>query len=303
MRVLITGATGSLASELADALLARGDEVVGLTRDPTRARSSNPTITWHGWRPTTERPPAAALQGVDGVVNLIGESLDQRWTDDAKQRIRESRERATKNLVDAISAADPRPRALVSQSAVGYYGDRGEAIVDESAPPGTSFDAQVCVAWEASARDAEEVGVRVAVTRTGLVMNPDHGLLKQLLLPFKLGLGGPIAGGAQYMSWIHLQDEVRVLLWALDGEGLSGTYNATSPNPVTNREFSKSLGRVLGRPAVLPIPKLALKARLGDELGEIASRGQRVVPRRALDAGFEFRHPELEPALRDLLRR
>ena len=303
MRVLVTGASGFLGSKACDALLARGDEVVGLTRSPDRARRTNPTVTWHSWNPTVERPPAGALEGAEGVVNLIGESLDQRWTDAAKERIRESRERATKNLVDAISAAGSRPKALVSQSAVGYYGDRGNAIVDESVSPGASFDSEVCVAWEAAAHAAEEVDVRVAVTRTGLVLDPDHGLLKQLLLPFKLGVGGPIAGGAQYMSWIHVQDEVRLLLWALDTDTASGTYNATGPNPVTNREFSKTLGRVLGRPAVVPIPKLALKARFGDELGEIATGGQRVVPRRALDAGFEFDQPELEPALRDLLRR
>jgi uncharacterized protein (TIGR01777 family) len=301
MRVLVTGASGFLGSHACDALLARGDRVVGLTRDPERARQSNPTVSWHAWNPGLERPPASAIEGVDGVINLIGESLDQRWTDEAKRRIRESRERATKNLVDAISGARDRPSVLVSQSAVGYYGDRGEAIVDESTEPGSSFDAQVCVAWEEAARAAEEVGVRVVITRTGLVLDPEGGLLKQLLPPFKLGVGGPIAGGRQYMPWIHVADEVRLLLWALDTPEASGAYNATAPNPVTNRELSKALGRVLGRPAVLPIPKLALKARFGDELGEMVAGGQRAAPRRALDAGFEFLHPELEPALRDLL--
>ena len=303
MRVLVTGASGFIGSAVCDALLARGDETVGLTRDPERAREGNPTVTWHAWNPAAERPPASALAGVDAVVNLIGEPIDQRWTEAAKQRIRDSRERSTKNLVDAISAADPRPKALVSQSGVGYYGDRGEAVVDESTGPGSTFDAQVCVAWEAAAREAEKVGVRVVVVRTGLVLDPEHGLLKQLLLPFKLGVGGPLAGGAQYMPWIHVHDEVRLLLWALDTDQASGTYNAAAPNPVTNREFSKALGRVLGRPAVVPVPKLALRARFGDELGEVAAGGQRTVPRRALDAGFEFRHPELEPALGDLLRR
>jgi uncharacterized protein len=303
MRVLVTGASGFLGSAVCDALLARGDETVGLTRDPERARQGNPTVTWHAWNPAAERPPGRALEGVDGVVNLVGEPIDQRWTETAKQRIRESRERSTKNLVDAISAADPRPTTLVSQSAVGYYGDRGEAVVDESNGPGSTFDAEVCVAWEAAAREAEKVGVRVVVLRSGLVLDPEHGLLKQLLLPFKLGVGGPLAGGGQYMPWIHVGDEVRLLLWALDTDRASGTYNATAPNPVTNREFSKALGRVLGRPAVVPVPKLALKARFGGELGEVAAGGQRTVPRRALDAGFEFRHPELEPALSDLLGR
>jgi uncharacterized protein len=303
MRFLITGASGFLGSRLTDALLARGDEVVGLSRDPERARGANPTVSWHAWNPTAERPPASALEAVDAVVNLIGEPIDQRWTEEAKRRIRESRERATKNLVDAITAIEMRPATLVSQSAVGYYGDRGDAVVDESTGAGSSFDAEVCVAWEAAAREAEKVGVRVVVLRSGLVLDPEHGLLRQLLLPFRLGVGGPVAGGGQYMSWIHREDEVRLLLWALDNHEASETYNATAPNPVTNREFSKTFGRVLGRPAVVPVPKLALKARFGDELGEIAAGGQRVVPRRALDAGFEFAHPDLEPALRDLLRR
>jgi uncharacterized protein (TIGR01777 family) len=301
MRVLITGASGFIGSRVCDALLDRGDEVIGLSRDPRRAGQTNPRVTWHEWDPALERPPAIALEGVDGIVNLIGESLDQRWTDEAKQRIRESRERATKNLVDAISAAGSRPDVLVSQSAVGYYGDRGDAIVDESMEPGSTFDSQVCVAWESAARAAEDLGVRVIVIRSGLVLDPTGGLLKELLPPFRLGIGGPIAGGSQYMPWIHIEDEVRLILWALDTAEASGTYNSASPNPVTNREFSRALGRVLNRPAILPIPKLALKVRFGDELGEVVTGGQRIVPRRALDAGFEFRHPDLEPALRDLL--
>jgi uncharacterized protein len=303
MRVLVTGASGSLGSAVCDALLARGDETVGLSRNPERARQDNPTVTWHAWNPTAERPPASALEGVDGVVNLIGEPIDQRWTEAAKRQIRDSRGRATKNLVDAIGATEPRPKALVSQSGVGYYGDRGDALLDESVGPGSSFDSEVCVAWEAAAREAEKLGVRVVVTRTGLVLDPEHGLLKQLLLPFKLGVGGPLAGGAQYMPWIHVDDEVRLLLWALDTDLASGTYNATAPNPVTNRQFSTALGRVLGRPAIVPLPKLALKLRFGGELGDVVAGGQRAVPRRAVDDGFEFRHPEIEPALRDLLRR
>jgi uncharacterized protein (TIGR01777 family) len=303
MRVLVTGASGFLGSRISDAVLARGDEVVGLSRDPDRARQSNPTVTWHPWNPTVERPPASALDGVDAVINLVGEPIDQRWTEEAKQRIRASRERATKNLVDALSAAEPRPAVLVSQSAVGYYGDHGDSIVDESTPPGTSFDAGVCANWEAAARGGEELGMRVAITRTGLVLDSEDGLLKQLLLPFRLGLGGPIAGGRQYMPWIHVDDWVRLVTWVLDGDDRTDAYNGTAPNPVTNAELSKTLGRVLGRPAVMPIPKLAMKLRFGNELGEIVTGGQRAVPRRALDGGFEFSHPDLEPALRNLLSR
>jgi uncharacterized protein (TIGR01777 family) len=301
MRVLVTGASGFLGSRVCDALLARGDEVVGLSRSPETARAANPTVSWHAWDATVERPPESALEGVDAVVNLVGEPIDQRWTDEAKRRIRDSRERATKNLVDALSAADPRPRALISQSAVGYYGDRGDAMVDESTPPGTTFDAGLCAAWEAAAHAAEDIGMRVAVIRTGLVLDAEAGLMKQLLPPFRLGLGGPIAGGRQYMPWIHADDWVRLVLWLLDGEDRSGTFNGTAPNPATNAELSKALGRVLGRPAIVPVPKLAMKARFGSELGEVVTGGQRAVPRRALDGGFEFAHPELEPALRDLL--
>jgi uncharacterized protein len=298
MRVLVTGASGMIGSSVCDALLARGDEVVGLTRNPERARSTNPTVIWHPWNSTLERPPADALVGVDGVINVIGESINQRWTEDAKRRIRASRIQATHNLVQAISTAERRPRALVSQSAVGYYGDRGDAVVDEDTPAGSSFDAEVCADWEAAAREAENAGLRVALTRSAPVLDKRGGLLKQMLLPFKLGIGGPIAGGNQYLPWIHTDDEVRILLWALDDERVSGAINSTAPEPVTNREFARSLGRVLSRPAVVPVPKLALAVLFGGELAEVVSGGQRAIPRRALDLGFEFRYPALEPALR-----
>jgi uncharacterized protein (TIGR01777 family) len=301
MRVLVTGASGMIGSAVCDALLARGDAVVGLTRDPERARATNPTITWHPWNPTLERPPAEALDGIDGVINLIGESLDQRWTEAAKRRIRDSRLQATRNLVQAISSVDPRPKVLVSQSAVGYYGDRGDAIVDEETQAGSGFDSQLCIDWEAEAREAENAGLRVVVIRSGLVLDARGGLLKRLLLPFRLGLGGPIAGGDQYMPWIHIDDEVRLLLWALDDERVSGPINSTAPEPVTNRELSHTLGRVLGRPAVMPVPKLTLTLMRGGELADAATGGQRVIPRRALDLGFEFRFAELEPALRAAL--
>ena len=301
MKVLVTGATGTIGGAVAQGLLSRGDEVVGLTRSPERARGREPRITWHGWEPATERPPAEGLAGVDAVINMVGESIDQRWTEEAKRRIFDSRVAATRNLVDAMLAAPARPRVLVSGSAVGLYGDRGDELLDESAPPGETFDSRVCVAWEEAARGVEGDGVRLAVVRTGLVMTKEAGLLKELLLPFRLGVGGPVAGGRQYMPWIALDDEVRVLLWALDEEAASGTYNATAPNPVTNRDFSKALGRTLRRPAVMPIPKLALKARFGSELGEVAAGGQRAVPRHLEEQGFSFRFPEIEPALRHAL--
>jgi uncharacterized protein len=301
VRVLVTGASGLIGSALCDTLLVRGDEVVGLSRDPERARRGNPKVSWHAWEPTLERPPAAAFDGVDGVVNLVGERIDQRWTEDAKRRIMETRRAGTRNLVQAIAGLQRRPRVLVSQSAVGYYGDRGDAIVEESNGPGESFDSAVVQEWEQAAREAEATGVRLAIVRTGQVLDPGGGMLGELLTPFKLGLGGPLAGGGQYLSWIHIDDEVGILLWALGNERVSGTLNATSPNPATNRAFAKTLGRALGRPAVMPVPGFVLDLKFGREFGEVLRGGQRVVPRRALDLGYEFRHPDLDEALRDLL--
>ena len=303
MRVLVTGASGMIGSALGGALLARGDEVVGLTRNPDRARGENPSVDWHPWNPAEERPPAAAFEGVDGVINLIGENINQRLTDAAKRRVSDSRVRATKNLVDGMLAAEPVPPVLVSQCAVGYYGDRGEEVVDESTPHANDWVGQMCADWQDAALAAAESGVRVTVLRSGLVLDPAGGLLKQLLLPFKLGVGGPLAGGRQYMPWIHRADEVGVILWALEEERTAGPLNSTSPNPVTNKEFSKTLGRVLHRPSIAPVPRLALVAARGEELTEQIMASLRVVPSRALELGYQFRFTELEPALRDLLAR
>jgi uncharacterized protein len=303
MRVLVTGATGLIGSAVCDALLARGEEVVGLSRDPEKARSTNPTVSWHPWDPANERPPAAAFTGVDAVVNLVGEEINQRLTDAAKQRIRDSRVRATKNLVDGMLAAEPAPRTLVSQSAIGYYGDHGESVVDESTPAADGFLSQLVVEWEDEALKAEKSGVRVVVTRTGLVLDPDGGLLKQLVPPFKLGVGGPLAGGRFYMPWIHRDDEVGLILWALDNPKVTGAINATGPKPVTNRAFSKALGAALHRPSLVPAPRLAIVAMRGEELTEQITGSYRVIPRRAQDLGYAFRFTEVAPALEDLLGR
>lgn len=301
MRVLVTGASGLIGAALCDALLARGDEVVGLTRDPSRARSTNPTVVWHAWEPTLERPPAEAFAGVDGVVNLLGERIDQRWTEEAKRKIMETRRTGTRNLVQAIAGLETRPSVMVSQSAVGYYGDRGEAIVDESSEPGRGFDAEVTKEWEQAAREVEAAGVRLAILRTGQVLDASGGMLKELLAPFRLGLGGPLAGGRQYVAWIHIDDEVGLILWALGDDSVSGVVNATAPNPVTNKEFSQALGRALGRPAVIPVPGFVLDLKFGSEFGTVLRGGQRAVPRRALDLGYEFSHPEIDAALESLV--
>lgn len=301
MKVLVTGASGFIGAALCDALLVRGDTVVGLTRNPKRARGTNPSVNWHAWEPTLERPPAAAFDGVDGVVNLLGEKINQRWTDEAKQRIMESRRTGTHNLIGTIAGLERKPKVLINQSAIGYYGDRGEAIVDESATPGEGFDSRVVQEWEQAAHEVEAAGVRLVIVRTGHVLDPSGGFLEQLLTPFKLGVGGPLAGGSQYVSWVHIDDEVGILLWALDNEKVSGSINSTAPNPATNKVFSKALGKALGRPAVLPIPGFALDLMYGSEFGVVLKGGQRVMPRRALDLGYRFKHPELDEALGDLL--
>ena len=301
MKVLVTGASGFIGSALCDALLARGDTVVGLSRNPQRARATNPSVVWHAWEPTLERPPAAAFENVEGVINLEGEKINQRWTDDAKRRIMESRRTGTRNLIAAIAGLEKKPKVLVNQSAIGFYGDRGDAMVDESAESGEGYDAEVVREWEAAAREAENVGVRLAIVRTGHVLDPRGGLLGELLTPFKLGVGGPIAGGRQYMSWIHIDDEVGILLWTLDSKKAIGTINSTAPNPVTNREFSHAIGRALSRPASVPVPGFVLDLKFGGEFGRVLRGGQRVLPRRALDLGYEFRYPEIDGALRNLL--
>ncbi len=301
MKVLVTGASGLIGSALCDALLERGDDVVGLSREPGKARPAQPGIEWHAWEPTLERPPTDAFEGVDGVVNLVGERIDQRWTDEAKRKIMETRRTGTHNLVGAIAGLARKPRVLVNQSAVGYYGDGGDAVLDESAPPGSSFDSEVVQAWEQAAHEVEASGVRLAILRSGQILDPQGGMLGELLPPFKLGVGGPLAGGKQYLAWIHRDDEIGLLLWALDDESVSGVLNATAPNPATNREFSKALGRALGRPAAMPVPGLVLDLKFGGEFGKVLRGGQRAVPKRAQELGYEFRHPELDEALRDLL--
>jgi uncharacterized protein (TIGR01777 family) len=303
MRVLVTGASGTIGTALCDALFARGDDVVGLSRDPKRARSSNPRVTWHRWEPTLERPDPAAFEGVDGVVNLIGEPVDQRWTEESKQRIMESRRQATHNLAQAIEALEDsqRPKVLVSQSAIGYYGDRGDEELDESSGPGSGFISEVPQAWEQAAHELDGAGVRVVVVRTGLVLTTKGGLLKEMLTPFKLGVGGPLAGGRMYFSWIHLEDEVGILLWALDNEQVSGTVNGTAPEPVTNKEFSKALGRAVKRPAIAPVPGFVLDLKFGSEFGHVLRGGQRVLPKRTQELGYGFKHPQLDEALADLV--
>jgi uncharacterized protein (TIGR01777 family) len=236
---------------------------------------------------------------------LLGEPVAQRWTETARREIRDSRVLSTRSLVAALRQLpdEHRPAALVSQSATGYYGPRGDEPVSEDAPAGEDFLAAVTRAWEHEALAASELpGLRVVLTRTGVVLSPRGGALAKMLPPFRLGAGGPVAGGRQYVPWIHLDDVVGALLRCLDDQRITGPVNVTAPNPVTNAEFSRTLGRVLHRPAVLPVPGAALRLLYG-EMASIVTTGQRVMPQRLLQLAHEFRHPELEPALRDVLAR
>jgi uncharacterized protein (TIGR01777 family) len=278
---------------------------VALSRDVGRGRQSlRAEVEVHAWpSPTQEPPPLDVLRDVDAVLHLLGEPIAQRWSDDARARIRDSRVQSTRHLVAALHELPDGagPRVLISQSATGYYGPRGEEPVDEKDPAGHDFLAGVTAEWESEAQAAQD-RTRVAMTRTGVVLSSSGGALAKMLPFFRLGVGGPVAGGHQYVPWIHLEDVVGALLHCLDADDATGPINLTAPNPVTNSELSKALGHALGRPAVLPVPGLALRALYG-EMAEVVTTGQRAVPARLAELGFEFRHPEVEPALRDVLSR
>jgi uncharacterized protein (TIGR01777 family) len=295
MRVTVSGATGMIGTRLVRALQERGDEVTVLSRRPERAQESL-GVEAVGWRPEAEPAPADALTGRDGVIHLAGENLAQRWSDEVRRRVRTSRELGTRNLVAGIGAAEPRPAALVSASGVDYYGARGDEPVAESEPPGDGFLAEVCVAWEREAVAAEELGVRVVRLRTAMALDRNGGALAKMLPFFRLGIGVPVAGGRQYMPWIHADDLVRMYIAALDDPDWTGPVNAVAPDPPTNREFSRALGRALHRPAVAPIPAFAIRVLYGD-MAEIVVRGRRAVPDRARALGFTYAHPDLDEAL------
>lgn len=295
MRVTVTGASGLIGRRLVAALRRRGDEVTVLSRDPSRGER---------WDPRSEPAPAHALAGRDAVVHLAGEAIAQRWNASTKLEILESRVQGTRNLVRAIASLEPgdRPPTLLSGSAIGYYGPHGDEPLDEEAPAGTGFLAQTCVAWEAAADAASEQGLRVVKLRTGVVLDAAGGALAKMLPPFRLGVGGPVAGGRQYVSWVAPQDLVGIALAALEDESWRGAVNGTAPEPVRNAELARALGRALHRPALLPVPGLALKALYG-EMSETVTTGVRAMPAKALMNGYEFRYGQLDDALQTALDR
>jgi uncharacterized protein len=294
MRIVVSGASGLIGTRLVAALRGRGDDVTELSRS-----GRDGTVRWN---PLGEAAPTSALAGADAVVHLAAENIAQRWSESARDAIRRSRTVGTANLVAGIEAAEPRPRVLVSASAIGYYGDRGDELLSEDSTPGTDWLAQICVDWEQAALAAQPLGLRVSVLRTGVVLDRDGGALAKMLPPFRLGVGGPVAGGKQYISWIHADDLVAIYIAALDGDGYSGPLNAVAPAPVRNAEFSKALGKALHRPAFAPVPAAALHVLFG-EMASIVTDSQNVSDARAAGLGVTYEHPSIEEALSDALSR
>ena len=297
MKALVTGATGFLGR----ALVARLQAPRVLSRDPARAKAGLGGVEAFPWDAERAPPPSEAVEGVDSVFHLAGDPVAEgRWSEEKKARIRDSRVKGTRNLVEAIRAAKARPKVLVGASAVGIYGDCGDQELTEASPQGTDFLAGVCAEWEAEERGAAALGVRVVHLRIGVVLGKGGGALAKMLFPFRMGVGGTLGSGRQWMPWVHAEDVVGLALFAAENAAVSGPMNAVAPGAATNRDFTKALGRVLHRPTLFPVPKFALKAAFG-EFADILFASQRVLPRAALDAGYRFRHPEVEGALRDVL--
>jgi len=300
MRVLVVGGSGFVGTPLVEALRARGDDVVVSGRNAARLRKKFLGATCVEWDPNAGPPPPEALEGVDGVVNLAGEPVAKgRWTKKKKERIRESRVAGTRNLVAAIADAASKPKVLVNASAVGWYGSHKGNWLHEGSPPSSDFLGEACQAWEVEARKAREAGVRTAIVRVGVVLGKGGGAYPEMALPFRLFAGGTIGLGRMWMSWIHLDDMVGILIHCLDNERADAVYNGTAPNPVSNREFTATLASVLGRPALLIVPPIMLRLMKG-EFATIITQSQRVRPLRTLGLGYEFKFPKLEGALREI---
>ena len=290
MKVAVSGGSGFIGEPLVRRLVQRGDDVAVLSRSPSKVRVGR-GVSWNS---------VDEISGADAVINLAGENIGARWSGERKKRILESRLGATAALVDAMKRQPNRRRTFVSASAVGFYGPGGDELLDDSAPSGEGFLAEVTRRWEEVAREGEGVA-RVVITRFGVVLARNGGALQKLLPPFRLGLGGPIGSGRQWMSWVDRDDVIAFIEWALDHDTARGTYNLTSPEPVTNRDFARVLGRTLHRPAVMPAPGFALRLVFGQMADETLLSGQRVVPAKATSEGFAFRYPTLEASLRHAL--
>jgi uncharacterized protein (TIGR01777 family) len=306
MRVFITGGTGLVGRRLIKRLMERGDSAVALTRRYAQARQLfGPEVTLVEGDPMQAGDWMDAVADCDAVIHLAGENIfGRRWNAAFKSLLHDSRVRSTEQVVEALrrkpARADGQPKVLVNASAIGFYGPRDDEELTEESPPGSDFLANLCIEWEKAARAAESAGVRVAMIRIGVVLDKEGGALAKLLTPFKLGVGGPVSSGRQWMSWIHHADLIGLFLLALDRADAAGPINGTAPNPVTNRDFGKALGHALHRPSFVPTPGLALRVLLG-EAATLVVTGQRVLPRRALGLGYSFQYPTLEAALAEIL--
>jgi uncharacterized protein (TIGR01777 family) len=296
MKIVVSGSTGLIGAALQPVLARAGHDIVPLVRRPPAPGER--AIQWDPERGTIDR---AAFEGVDVVIHLAGENVFGRWSSAKKNRIRDSRVVGTHLVADALAGLQRRPRTLLAASAVGYYGDRGDAILDEQSAPGADFLAQVSRDWEAATSAATRAGIRVVNMRFGIALTPTGGALAKMLPPFRLGLGGHVGSGDQYVSWIALDDVIAAIAYVLASDALVGPVNMTAPHPVTNRELAKTLGKVLGRPAVFAVPSFALRMAFGADSAELLESGQRVVPARLLGSGFHFRFETLESALRGML--
>jgi hypothetical protein len=302
-RVVVTGATGLVGQKLCARLREQGYQVVVFSRNPQKARERVPDAAEYvEWKLNEQGSWVGALYGAYGVIHLAGASIfGHRWTTSYKLELRESRVQSTHMLVDAMAKLDKKPGVFISGSAVGYYGARGDTPLDESAASGNDFLSALCTEWEQEARKAEDLGIRTVMVRTGIVLDAEGGALAQLKIPFQMYLGGPVLPGTQWFSWVHIDDEVGVILMALHNQKARGPINATAPNPQTNRDFSETLGKVLGVPVWLPVPGFALQVALG-EFADTLTTGQRVLPTKAQELGYEFQYPTSEQALRHLLK-
>ncbi|HEY0172914.1 MAG TPA: TIGR01777 family oxidoreductase [Pyrinomonadaceae bacterium] len=303
MRVIVTGSTGLVGRALVRSLLADGHEVTRLVRGGSQGFRAPGTAAVH-WAPERGEIDAAELEGHDAAVHLAGESIAEgRWDDEKKRRIVESRVKGTRLIAEALAGLSAKPPVLVSASAVGFYGDRGDEVVNEGSASGTDFLSEVCREWEKATLQASQAGIRVVHVRIGVVLDAEGGALPKMLTPFKLGVGGRVGSGRQYMSWITLEDLVGVIRRAVEDETLRGPVNAVAPGPVTNAEFTKALGSVLGRPTIFTVPAFAARLAFGEMADALLLAGARVEPARLKEAGFEFKHPEIEGALHSVLKK
>lgn len=298
MKILITGASGLLGENLQKSLLSKGHELLLATRHKPEKDNQ---IYWNIEKGFREED-FGKLETVDAVVHLAGETITGRWSEEKKRKIRDSRIFGTRSLVDAFSKLANKPKVFVSSSAIGFYGDRADEELTESSAAGDTFLAKTCAEWEAEARRAEDLGIRTVLVRTGVVLAKEGGALGQMLTPFKFGVGGVVGSGKQWMSWISLEDEIEIFNFALENENVRGAVNATAPNPATNEEFTKTLGAVISRPTILPLPEFAVNLVFGEMGDALLLDSTKVLPKRLTDFGFKFKHPTLKEALEDAVK-